>query len=82
LAEVGLNKVNGLESQLKTAREPLLARCDNAAAEAAGRVDVAVSAMIVMPAMIVIVPGVIVVMAVAVLVRIRHETYSVTNGCM
>jgi hypothetical protein len=32
LAEVGFNKVNGLENQLRTAREPLLARCDNASA--------------------------------------------------
>jgi hypothetical protein len=30
LAEAGSNKVNGLENQLRTAREPLLARCDNA----------------------------------------------------
>src|SRR5271170_4431435 len=29
-AEAGFNKVNGLENQLRTAREPLLARCDNA----------------------------------------------------
>ena len=28
LAEVGFNKVNGLENQLRRAREPLLARCD------------------------------------------------------
>jgi hypothetical protein len=28
LAEVGFNKVNGWENQLRTAREPLLARCD------------------------------------------------------
>jgi hypothetical protein len=28
LAEVGFNKVNGLENQSRTAREPLLARCD------------------------------------------------------
>jgi len=40
----------------------------------------AVAAVIVMSAMVVIVPGVIVIMAVAVLVRMRRETYSVTRG--
>ena len=30
LAGVGFNKVNGLANQSMTAREPLLARCDNA----------------------------------------------------
>src|SRR5271169_1460512 len=30
LPDVGFNKVNGLENQLRTVREPLLARCDNA----------------------------------------------------
>jgi NaMN:DMB phosphoribosyltransferase len=49
-------------------------------AETGGRVNMAVAALIVMSAMVVIVPGVIVIMAVAVLVRMRRETYSVTRG--
>jgi hypothetical protein len=37
----GFNKVNGLANQSRTAREPLLARCDNAmpSAEAIGQGD-------------------------------------------
>jgi hypothetical protein len=35
LAGAGFNKVNGLASQSRTAREPLLARCDNARARQA-----------------------------------------------
>ena len=34
--EVGFNEVNGLENQLRMAREPLLARCDNALPTPAG----------------------------------------------
>jgi hypothetical protein len=40
----------------------------------------AVASLIAMSAMVVIVPGAIVIMVVAVLVCMRHETYSVTRG--